>query len=813
MRLPDDNRTHGGNGSRRYSRVRRSLLAVAVLAALPVVGLTPAPAQAAVSVVLDGHGIGHGFGLSQWGAYGYAVDHGWTSAQIVDHYYGGTVAGTIPTDTIATVRLLSIDNKYTTVVSATGGLVVDNIAGGPWKSVSARWNGSAYEVYVRADAETCNTGAGGWSLAGSVAGYAAIRTLVDSSATTSYADLAGVCHPDGSVRSYRGAIVATAAGTRTVNYVPMEHYLRSVIAKEMSPNWAAAGGGKGAQALQAQAIAARSYAQAENRYPNVAKTCDTTACQVYAGAATRASVASGFVAVEYPSTDAAVLATAGVVRRVGDANGPVAYAMFAASSGGYTAQGNPFPPVVDLGDSTPLNPYHNWSVTLTGTQISGAYPSIGTFTALTVLTRNGLGDWGGRVLSVKVQGTAGSTTVTGDAFKSKFGLKSNWFNVRGSTPIDPCFGRNAPPAGPAPAAAAAARYTAMAPVRLVDTRYGIGTTLAKLNGGCTLVVDPALPDTATAAVVNLTAVFPASDGFVTAYPCGVERPLVSAVQALAGRVVAGSTVVPLGADGTFCVYSHATTDMVIDLFGSYAPAVGDKYEPIEAVRLYDSRIGVTALPAGTTLQVPVITDGAAPAGATAAALTVHAVSATGGGYVTVYPCSADVPLVSSVNVMDGLGVTNHVEVALSAEGKVCLYVSTAMHIVVDVSGWFGPTATTEFYAVAPVRVLDTRVGTGLVGGFAAGANRALMIAGTSGLPSAEVARAFVAEVTAVTPTYHGWLTVHPCLGSVPDLSMVRYSTPWNAATTVVGPDDATGQWCIAASAPVHVLADVSGYFA
>ena len=63
------------------------------------------------------------------------------------------------------------------------------------------------------------------------------------------------------------------------------------------------------------------------------------------------------MSVEYPSTDAAVLATAGVVRRVGDANGPVAYAMFAASSGGYTAQGNPFPPVVDLGDSTPLNPY------------------------------------------------------------------------------------------------------------------------------------------------------------------------------------------------------------------------------------------------------------------------------------------------------------------------------------------------------------------------------------------------------------------------------------------------------------------------
>jgi hypothetical protein len=101
--------------------MRRFTVALALTAVVAgaQVALPPAPAQAAVSVVLDGHGIGHGFGLSQWGAYGYAVEQGWTSAQIVDHYYGGTVAGTIPTNTVATVRLLSLDNKTTTVVSGT----------------------------------------------------------------------------------------------------------------------------------------------------------------------------------------------------------------------------------------------------------------------------------------------------------------------------------------------------------------------------------------------------------------------------------------------------------------------------------------------------------------------------------------------------------------------------------------------------------------------------------------------------------------------------------------------------------------------
>ena len=76
-----------------------------------------------------------------------------------------------------------------------------------------------------------------------------------------------------------------------------------------------------------------------------------------------------------------------------------------------------------------------------------------------------------------------------------------------------------------------------------------------------------------------------------------------------------------------------------------------------------------------------------------------------------------------------------------------------------------------------------------------------------------MAKAFVAEVTAVTPTASGWITVHPCLPSVPSLSMVRYATPRNSATSVVGLDDAAGRWCLTASAPVHVLADVSGYFA
>ena len=103
--------------------MRRGSLFIALAVAAGVLpgvpGLAP-PRADDVAVVLDGHGNGHGVGLSQWGAYGYAVDHGWSSAQILDHYYGGTVAGTVPLDTTIGVRLQRLDDQQTAVVSATG---------------------------------------------------------------------------------------------------------------------------------------------------------------------------------------------------------------------------------------------------------------------------------------------------------------------------------------------------------------------------------------------------------------------------------------------------------------------------------------------------------------------------------------------------------------------------------------------------------------------------------------------------------------------------------------------------------------------
>ncbi len=826
MRLRPDNPPQAGSPAGRYLHVRSSVAAACALglvAGLITVGLrdpeataTPdTPAAATDTVTLDGHGIGHGIGLSQWGAYGYAVDLGWTSAQILDQYYGGSVAGTIPTDSAITVRLLALDNRTTTIVSPSGGLVVDGLRGGPYKSVSIRWTGASYLIKARTDREDCTVGEAAWRTPGRLKNQVVVRTRADSLATTNYGDLAGVCQPDGSVRSYRGTILVTQKGTRTVNTVPMEHYLRSVIAKEMSAGWANAGGGRGAQALQAQAVAARSYAFAENRYAPYAKTCDTPSCQVYAGAAIRPALGKAFQRVEYPATDAAVAATAGVVRRMGSVDGPVAYAMFAASSGGYTQRGNgaltAFTPAFDDGDDTPGNPYHNWSVTLTGAQISAAYPAIGTFTGLNVLTRNGLGDWGGRVLTMTVQGSTGSVTISGEAFRSRFGLKSNWFNVRGSIPPDPCVGRGAPAVGTAPTPTAAA-FTAVDPVTVVDTQTGTGTQQLALAAGCTLVVDPGLPDGATAALVGITAVSPTSDGALTAYPCATERPGTVSVQAMAGRSVSATSPVTLGVDGTFCIYTTVTAHVSVNLYGYYAPGTGDLFQTMAAGRLYDSRAGAV-LAAGSIVHVQVTGKFATPVDATAAAMTVHAFTTGTAGTVTVWPCAASAPTVGSLVATDSVGVTNHVVSRLSATGDICVQVSAPMHIVVDLSGWYGPQATAAYTALAPTRVVDSKTGVGLSGPSAAGANRSFVVAGTGGLPAAGALKGVTAMVGALTPAASGYLTVHPCLPAVPDLSMVRFRAPSAATTAVIAPADASGQWCIASNKATDLTVDVVGYFA
>jgi peptidoglycan hydrolase-like amidase len=363
------------------------------------------------SFELQGHGWGHGRGMSQHGALGYAVDHGWTDAQILDHFYGGTTAGTAA-DVTQRVYLVGSAGTDLTVTQAAAHLRVDGWSG-DWGAVSVRrLSTTTYRVYAAA-AASCTPS---WTLLGET-------TAADVGVTSSVAqgDDAGLMLRDCRTgRTYRGALrnvrTGGTVGSAVVNEVGTEALLRGIVPKEVSPGWANLGGGAGAAAVRAQAVAARSYLLAGDvRWGDWATTCDSTACQAYHG-----------FGVEDVRTDTAVAATTGQVRRTGA--GAIARTEFASSSGGWTA-GGVFPAVVDDGDDVAGNAFHTWTVTVTRAAVEDAYPGRGEFLGFTGFVRNGHGDQGGRITQVQLSFADGTLTQTGEQVRSALGLRSDWWAV------------------------------------------------------------------------------------------------------------------------------------------------------------------------------------------------------------------------------------------------------------------------------------------------------------------------------------------------------------------------------------------------
>lgn len=400
----------------RTSSVRRVLAlgAVPALLVAGVVGVAAvdrtdpgvAPAVAAdTPFTIAGRGHGHGRGMGQWGAYGYAKNDGWSAERIVGHYYGGTELGDV-TDLRLGVRLAGLDGKTLAAYSDAGARVAGrDVAPGEGVHLTPTPGGGAGVVVTRGcDGEVL------WQTTTDHPWVDPIDPGVDRPANEHLTICGGP--------AYRGSlgVALDGAESRVLNHVDIEDYLLGVVPVEARADWADTGG---AEALRAQAIAARSYAAAEHRYP-YAETCDTQDCQVYGGSAK-----------EDPRTTEAVRTTTGkVITRDGR---PVA-AEFSASTGGYTAGGE-FDAVEDLGDAG--SPNHNWTQTFTAGEIGKAF-EVGELRSVSVVERNNLGADGGRVKELEVVGSDGTARVSGKDARTKLGLKSDWFTVtEGLVPAAP----------------------------------------------------------------------------------------------------------------------------------------------------------------------------------------------------------------------------------------------------------------------------------------------------------------------------------------------------------------------------------------
>jgi SpoIID/LytB domain protein len=369
-------------------------------------GNTTTPSNGRVTI--EGHGYGHGIGMSQYGAQG-AARQGVLYDQILATYYPGT---TLAKKSGSIRVLVSQDTSDAVDVQATSGLVFRKLSSSYRKTLPTSIGGAKVRSWriVRVSSRKTQSMLQ-YRTSGSYRGYKSIRWTGDGQFEGP--SKIGLLLPGGSVVKYRGVIrsaVPSKGSTArdTVNVLPIEHYVRGVIAAEMPAGWAA-------EALKAQAVAARTYgvrSLAPSRYYDI---CSTTACQVYGGASR-----------ETPTTDAAARATSG--QFVSFQGGP-ALTQFSSSSGGRTSAGSQ--PYLVAGDDPydgwSGNANHDWTTSVAASTIQKAYPAIGTLQQLTITKRTGGGSWGGRVSSIQLIGSNKTVTITGNDARWAFGLKSNWF--------------------------------------------------------------------------------------------------------------------------------------------------------------------------------------------------------------------------------------------------------------------------------------------------------------------------------------------------------------------------------------------------
>ena len=309
-------------------RVRRSAISVAAVLLLALAAVPAATATSQTTFTLVGRGWGHGIGMCQWGAYGYAL-HGWTYEQIIAHYYTGVKLGHIADDSIRVMLnegLGSVKISSGSAYTVVGGGKPKTLPGGATATVT--WSGSAYRV---------SAGGKSYSLSAPVLFTPGNGQLkLKNKNQVGYAG-----HYKGTLR-----VIHYTAGLMVVNRLPLDQYVCGVLPDEVSPSWPL-------EALKAQAVAARSYAARALGGTGPFDVYCTVRSQVYVGTDQWAA-----------TTTKAVDQTAGVVPLYG---GKPIVAYYFSTSGGHTENienvwgTSPVPylkGVVDKYDY--YSPYHIW---------------------------------------------------------------------------------------------------------------------------------------------------------------------------------------------------------------------------------------------------------------------------------------------------------------------------------------------------------------------------------------------------------------------------------------------------------------------
>jgi SpoIID/LytB domain protein len=357
-------------------------LVLALAASAPAGPRAPAPVVpapvTATTFVASGRGWGHGVGMSQYGALGYA-NEGWTYDQILGHYYVGAELGPAP---VARVRVLVAEARAGVKVRSKAPFRVRDVFGKTYPL-------PAGEVALGSELLV--------TLNGTPTALAGPLVFLPGTA------------PLELDRAYRGQLEVAVTGKKlnAINVVGLEQYLAGVVAQEMPSSWPV-------EALKAQAVAARSYALSRRVTGKGFDLYADVRSQVYGG-----------IPGEQPTTTAAIEATKGEVLLW---DGKPIDALFHSTSGGATIDavegfGKAVPYLVAVDDPwSTLSPVHRWGpVAVSEATIRKGLKLRSPLTGL-ALTRGP----SGRVTRVELRSALGSAWVTGSALRSASGLRSTW---------------------------------------------------------------------------------------------------------------------------------------------------------------------------------------------------------------------------------------------------------------------------------------------------------------------------------------------------------------------------------------------------
>ncbi len=400
---------------------RRQLATVSLIALAGSIGLS-ASADAASRMVIKGRGFGHGVGMSQYGAFGFAKN-GRGHEAILAHYYQGTALSRLDAEQEIRVLLQSgFSGSFSGAGKVSGQRSLDPDAtysvARTAEGVALRTSGGkvidTYRSPLRVEAP-----AGG-----------AIR-------------LAGRAQNGTSGGSYRGAMEfrsGTFSGLNAINAVTLEDYVRGVVSKESPSGWPI-------EALKAQAVAARTYAITTDKPGDGFEHYADVRSQVYGG-----------VGAETANTDKAVRDT---TRQVVTYQGAPIVTYFFSTSGGRTENvengflgAEPKPYLVSVKDPFDKeSPRHTWGpyrYTLPAAQAKLRGLVKGRLQRIKVIKRGK----SPRIVRAQIIGTGGKTTVTGPELRRRFGLFDTWatFTTISSTakPAPKETPKPAPTPAPAP---------------------------------------------------------------------------------------------------------------------------------------------------------------------------------------------------------------------------------------------------------------------------------------------------------------------------------------------------------------------------